>query len=375
MPALLLNYFGQGALLLREPARRRAIRSSPWCPPGALTYVLVGARDAGDGDRVAGADLGRLLADAARRCSSATSRASTIEHTSSDTEGQIYIAAINWLLAVACLALVLAFRESTRLAAAYGIAVTGTMAITSVVYFVVARDDWGWPLWKALPLLLLFLSSTCRSSARTCSSSSTAATCRSSSPSSSSSSWSSGGAAARILLDASAQSSPTPRTFSPRRCATASARVPGTGVFLTAHESGMPATLAHFRRHVNALPQRIAVLRVRFEHVPRVRTADSVEVAEEAPGFLRITLRAGFMERPCLPERLRDAKASCKLALDAPDVTYYIGRETFLRTNAGDMGRVAETLYAFLYNVSSSATGYFGLPPEQVMEVGMHIDL
>jgi len=126
---------------------------------------------------------------------------------------------------------------------------------------------------------------------------------------------------------------------------------------------------------VNALPERIAVLRVRFEHVPRVHTAECVEVAEEAPGFLRITLRAGFMERPCLPERLRDAKASSKLGLDAPDVTYYIGRETFLRTDAGEMGRLSETLYAFLYNVSSSATGYFGLPPEQVMEVGMHIDL
>jgi len=89
----------------------------------------------------------------------------------------------------------------------------------------------------------------------------------------------------------------------------------------------------------------------------------------------RITLRAGFMERPCLPERLRDAKASSKLGLDAPDVTYFIGRETFLATEKGEMGRFSESLFGFLYKVASSATTYFGLPPERVMEVGMHIDL
>jgi KUP system potassium uptake protein len=86
-------------------------------------------------------------------------------------------------------------------------------------------------------------------------------------------------------------------------------------------------------------------------------------------------MRAGFMERPCLPDRLREAEASCKLGFDAPDVTFYIGRETFLRTEEGEMGRAAESLFAFLYNTSSSASSFFGLPPERVMEVGMHIDL
>jgi KUP system potassium uptake protein len=81
------------------------------------------------------------------------------------------------------------------------------------------------------------------------------------------------------------------------------------------------------------------------------------------------------MERPCLPERLRDARASSGLGLDAPDVTYFIGRETFMATAKGEMGRASESLFRFLYNVASSVTSYFGLPPEQVMEVGMHIDL
>ena len=153
------------------------------------------------------------------------------------------------------------------------------------------------------------------------------------------------------------------------------ARVPGTGVFLTAHTSGVPPALVHYRRHVHALPQRIVILHVEFEHAPRVALAECVTVKEEQPGFFRVTLRAGFMERPSLPDRLREAPASSALGLDAADVTYFIGRETFLATDEGEMGRFSESLFSFLYKVASSATTYFGLPPERVMEVGMHIDL
>ena len=152
-------------------------------------------------------------------------------------------------------------------------------------------------------------------------------------------------------------------------------RVPGTGVFLTAQATGVPASLVHYLRHVHALPERIVLLRVALDHAPRVPIADSVTVDEEEPGFYRVTVRAGFMEHPCLPQRLCEAPPTCKLGLDAPDVTYFIGRETFLATAQGEMGPFAESLFSFLYKVASSATSYFGLPPDRVMEVGMHIDL
>jgi len=155
LPSLVLNYFGQGALLLEDP---RAAESPFFAlvPHGALTYALVLLA------AVATVIASQALISGAFSLTHQAVQLGflprvTIVHTSSETEGQIYIPEINWGLAAACLSLVLTFRESSKLAAAYGIAVTGTMAITSIVYFVVLRQTWRWPLWKALPLLVLFL--------------------------------------------------------------------------------------------------------------------------------------------------------------------------------------------------------------------------
>ncbi len=298
-----------------------------------------------------------------------------VRHTSSATEGQIYIGAVNWILAICCLALVLAFKGSSALAAAYGIAVTGTMAITSGCYFVVLREDWKWPLWRALPLLLLFLvvdltffgSNLLK--------------------------FLDGGyvpivvavvvfvimlvwrRGRTLLIRHTNEVAPDSAGFFAEATRDGVAHVPGTGVFLTGQTTGVPAALAHYRRHVHALPERIVLLHVEFEHTPRVAIDECVVVNQELDGVYRITLRAGFMERPNLIARLCEAPASCKLGLDQPDVTFFIGRETFLATDQGEMGRVSESLFSFLYKVASSATTYFGLPPERVMEIGMHIDL
>jgi len=373
MPALVINYFGQGALLLHDASAR----TNPFfamVPAGALTYVLVAL------SATATVIASQALISGAFSLTRQAVQLGylprfEIRHTSSAAEGQIYIGAINWLLAFACLTLVVAFGASTRLAAAYGIAVTGTMAITSGVYFVVLREDWKWPLWKALPLLLLFLSIDLAFFG------------------SNLLKFVDGGyvpivvavivftimivwrRGRTVLMRHIAGMAPDLPRFLADAERDDVARAPGTGVFLTAHERGVPAALAHYRRHVHVLPERIVILRVVFEHVPRVPIADSVEVTPEAPTVYRITLRAGFMERPCLPDRLRDAPASSGLGLDGPDVTYFIGRETFLATAKGEMGRASETLFRFLYNVASSATSYFGLPPDRVMEIGMHLDL
>jgi KUP system potassium uptake protein len=373
MPALVLNYFGQGALLLHDPAAR----SNPFfamVPPGGLTYVLVGL------SATATVIASQALISGAFSLTRQAIQLGylprlELRHTSVETEGQIYIGAVNWLLAVACIGLVLGFQASSRLAAAYGIAVTGTMAITSGCYFVVMRRTWKRPLWQALPLLVLFLAIDLTFFG------------------SNLLKFVDGGYVpivvalfvftimmvwrrGRVLLvrrtDATVPDAM--RFFNDAAC-DGVPRVTGTGVFLTSHPSGVPASLVHYRHHVHALHQRIVLLRVVFARVPRVPLAESVVIEEEGPGFYRITLRAGFMERPCLPERLREAPATSALHLDAPEVTYFIGRETFLATKKGELGPITETLFGFLYKIASSATAYFGLPPEQVMEVGMHVDL
>ncbi|MCU1280748.1 MAG: trkD, partial [bacterium] len=373
MPSLVLNYFGQGALLLHDPSAR----GNPFfamVPAGALTYVLVAL------SATATVIASQALISGAFSLTHQAIQLGylprlDVRHTSQEAEGQIYIGAINWILAIFCLALVLTFRSSSRLAAAYGIAVTGTMAITSVCYFVVTRQRWKWPLWRALPLLVLFVSIDLTFFG------------------SNLLKFADGGyvpIVVAVIVFVLMVVWRRGRTLLVRRITAAApdvsrfiadaerdgvARVPGTGVFLTSQPSGVPASLVHYRQHVRALPERIVLLRVWVTHAPRVHVVDCVDVAEEAPKLYRITLRAGFVERPCLPERLRDAPLTASMKLDAPDVTYFIGRETFLATKKGEMGPVTESIFSFLYNLSASATMYFGLPPEQVMEIGMHIDL
>ncbi|HXU70562.1 MAG TPA: KUP/HAK/KT family potassium transporter [Polyangia bacterium] len=373
MPALALNYFGQGALLLHDPSAR----GNPFfamVPAGALTYVLVAL------SATATVIASQALISGAFSLTRQAIQLGflprlEVRHTSSATEGQIYIGAINWLLAILCIGLVLAFKSSSALAAAYGIAVTGTMAITSGCYFVVLREDWKWPLWKALPLLVLFLFIDLTFFA------------------SNLLKFVDGGYVPIVVALAvfvimvvwrrgrtllrrhTTEAAPDTARFFAEAARDRVARVPGTGVFLTAQTTGVPPALVHYRHHVHALPQRIVVLHVEFLHTPRVPISDCVLVAEEEPGFYRVTLRAGFMERPNLPNRLHDAPPSSALGLDAPDVTFFIGRETFMATDKGEMGRFSESLFGFLYKVASSATSYFGLPPERVMEVGMHVDL
>jgi KUP system potassium uptake protein len=373
IPSLVLNYFGQGALLLQDPAAA----GNPFfamVPAGLPTYLLVAL-----------SALATVIASQAliSGAFSLTRQATqlgylpriTVRHTSSATEGQIYVPFVNWALAIACLALVLAFRESSRLAAAYGIAVTGTMGITSIVYYVVVREDWKWPRWKALPLLLLFLG------------------------------WDipffvsnmlklpDGGyvpivvailiftvmmvwrRGRSLLITRLTATAPPIDRFVAGIEEKARARVPGAGVFLTAQPSGTPAVLVHFVEHARSLHERVVLLTITFDRVPRVPLGERATVEELGKGFVRVVLHTGFMEKLDLPARLIDVCARARLGLDMAETTFFIGRETFLATSKGEMRRLPESLFSFLYKNAGSATGYFGLPPENVLELGMQIDL
>jgi KUP system potassium uptake protein len=373
MPALVLNYFGQGALLLQKPEAA----GNPFfamVPAGGLTYALVAL------STVATVIASQALISGAFSLTHQATQLGylprvSIKHTSSHTEGQIYIGSVNWALAVCCLALVLGFRESSRLASAYGIAVTGTMGITSVVYFVVLRVDWKWPLWKALPLLVLFLCfdlpffganllklvdggyvpilvATIIFSLMMI--------------------WRRGRTVLIRRLNAVAPPVDKFIRELDHRCG---ARVPGTAVFFTAQLSGIPAVLEHYVRAARSLHERVILLTVITDRVPRVPAEEPGSVEVLGAGFHRIIVHSGFMEKPHIPDRLCRAAAAAGMQIDVAEMAFFLGHESFLATSRGEMSQLPETIFAFLYRNAASATAYFNLPPEQVVELGMQIDL
>jgi KUP system potassium uptake protein len=299
----------------------------------------------------------------------------TVTHTSHEAEGQIYIPQINWGLMIACILLVITFQHSSRLAAAYGMAVTGTMSITSVTFFIVARQTWKWPMWRALPLLILFLAielpflsavalkffqggyipvlvgSVFFTMMMT---------------------WRIGRS---LLGEYIVQRSPEMDKFllgvdeRVMRC-------PGTGVFMASNSGRVPPILFHQSKRIRVLHKTVILFTVITEHVPALEHDRRLEVTELGCGFYRVLARCGFMESPNVPELLASAMERLNLGPeDYEHITYYVGRETFLATGRGKMGRWSETLFAFLSRNAQPATMYFGIPPDQVVELGTQIDL
>jgi KUP system potassium uptake protein len=281
---------------------------------------------------------------------------------------------MNWGLAIACIVLVLLFRESGKLAAAYGIAVSGTMAITSVVFYVVTRQTWGWPLWKSLPLLVLFLSFDlpffCANLFK----------------------FLEGGyvpilvgaaffvvmlnwkIGRNVLHEAIAVKAPPLDRFI-AGVEDVCARVPGTGIFMASTGRGVPPVMMHHVRRIGVLHANIVILTVTFEHVPSIDASERCEYADLGKGFHRIVARYGYMDHPDVPSLLAAAQEAHSLSIDLATATYYVGRETFLATHAGKMGAWSESLFAFFSRNARSATSYFSLPHEQVVELGTQIDL
>jgi KUP system potassium uptake protein len=300
----------------------------------------------------------------------------TIRHTSRDTEGQIYIPEINWLLALGCILLVLAFRASDRLAAAYGIAVTGTMAITSIVYYIVTRHTWGWSRVKAMPLLALFLSFDLAFfganvfkfldggyvpiligigfiAAMLI--------------------WSKG---RTLIVEQYTKKFPSFAEAVPLLENELVSRVPGTAVFLVSSLDHMPPSLMRLAERGRALQATILLLTVAHSDTESVIPEQHrVEYKALGHGYHRVIIHAGYIERPCVHDILKRVAAEHGLGFDVEDVTYYLGRETILTSGAGRMGKVAETLYGYLQRNAVAADRHFGLPPRQVVEIGTQIDL
>ena len=298
----------------------------------------------------------------------------TVTHTSKEAEGQIYVPEINWSLAIACVALVLGFRESSRLAAAYGIAVTGTMVITSLIFFEVTRCTWRWPLWKSVPLLVLFLSFDVPFFAANLfkfvdggyvpvlvAAVLTVVMIT----------WNRG---RRIYGERAATIAPPPDVFLAELPGKLASRVPGCGIFLTGQLTGVPLSLVHYVGRIHVLPENVLLLTIDVVHTPHA-PADAMRLEPLGEGIVRLTIERGFMDAPHVAPLLEVAIARFGLHVDPRTVTYCLGRETFLATSAGSMGKFSETLFAFLVRNARSATSHFQIPPEQVIEIGLQIDL
>jgi KUP system potassium uptake protein len=298
-----------------------------------------------------------------------------ITQTSAVGYGQIYVGSVNWLLMLVTLGLTLGFGSSSRLAAAYGIAVSATMLMTSVLLFIAMRQIWRWPLPLAGAVagaLVLVDASFVAANMLKVADGGYVPVLLAVVVYSVMLIWHRGSeAVATRLRDALLPI----ETFMQRIEADGTARVPGTAVFLTRTERDAPPVLIWYVRHTRALHERVFILTVVTESVPWVDDATRVSVQEIAPHVWRALARYGFMERPDVPKLLRYAHdAGC--AIDQSDITYFVGHETVVAQEDGrGLPRWLEEAYALLQRNSAHVTDYFRLPAERVVEIGREISI
>lgn len=370
-PALLLNYFGQGALLLKDP--NFAFNPFYGLVPRSLLYPIVCL-----------ATIATIIASQAMISGifSLTQQAVQLGlcprvrmiHTSRETQGQIYIPEVNYLMMVACIGLVLVFKKSSGLAGAYGIAVTADMAFTSVLFFFVITRTWGWSLGKAVPLLVLFLIFDISYFGAnllkvfdggwvTLTIAAIIATAMIT--------WKDGRAelARKMLtsrlpvdlfLEDVAQHKPP--------------RVRGTAIFMSVSPVGIPVSLLHHYKHSQVLHEKVVLLSIRSTDIPVLPDEEKVKIEELGEGFYRIVAFYGFAEKPNVP-RIMQLASLQGLITDPATTTYFLSRESLLTGGDSKMMRWRKALFVYLSRNAGTATAYFDVPPDRVVELGLQIQL
>jgi KUP system potassium uptake protein len=369
-PCLLLNYLGQSALLLADP---KAI-DNPFfrLAPDWAQLPLVGL-----------ATLATVIASQAviSGAYSVTQQAVQlgflprlrITHTSASAAGQIYVPLVNWLLLIFVLLLVLTFRSSGNLASAYGIAVTGTMVITSLMVGILVFTIWKWNRWAAGLLVGAFLIvdgayfasnitkipdggwfpllvGACAFTVLT--------------------TWATG----RRLLRERLFESAMPLDLFIKTAAKSVRRVPGTAVFLSASPEGAPPALLHNLKHNKVLHERIVILTVKVMGRPHVDDADRVEFSELGPDFYRIIARYGFMQEVDVPAAMAMAR-QCGAPFKLMETSFFLGRQTLVASDRPGMAVWREKLFAWMMRNAESAMEFFKLPTNRVVELGSQLEI
>ncbi len=370
LPALLCNYFGQGALLLRDPSAAHHPFYGLVHVWARIPVVLLATAATVVASQAVISGAFSLTKQAIQMGYLPRLR---VIHTSASEPGQIYIPQINMILLVATVALVLGFRSSSQLAAAYGVAVTTTMLITTVLMYVVARRRWGWSAWKAGVPMAIFLLVDLSFFAANISKIAHGA-------------WFplAIGAAAFVMMTTwkkgrailaqklYAHGQPLDR-FAHHLPGDAS-RVPGKAVFLAGRPQITPPALVHNLKHNHAIHEQVAVLTVLTENKPRVPRNEKVHVEELENGFFRIVAHYGFMEDPNVPHVLALAREQ-GLDFELDEVSFFLGRETLLPDRHPLMPIWRERIFAFMSRNSQGPTAFFGIPPDQVVELGTQVKI
>jgi KUP system potassium uptake protein len=371
LPALLLNYFGQGALVLLHPVTAH----NPFygLAPGWAIYPLVVL-----------ATAATIIASQAviSGCFSLTRQAiqlgfsprMEIQHTSAEEVGQIYVPTVNWILMAATIGLVLGFKSSSSLAAAYGIAVTTTMMITTLLFYVVTRRLWHWGRWVALPLATAFLVvdvSYFAGNVIKVEHGGWFSLVVAGAVFALMSTWKRG---RQILAERLRIGELPVQSLLEDIAANPPLRVPGTAVFMTGRAYGVPAALLHNLKHNKVVHQRVILLTVLTVDAPRVRPEDRIDVTPLDMGFYRVIVRFGFMEDPDIPAALSVAGRD-RLELDWVTTTFFLSRETLLITERPGMAPWRERLFAFMARNAARAMAYYRIPPDQVIEIGAQVEL
>jgi KUP system potassium uptake protein len=370
-PALLLNYFGQCALLLNKPGA--SFHPFYGLVPIGLLYPMVAL-----------ATIATVIASQALISGAFSLTQQAIQlgfspriqivHTSAEVKGQIYIPAVNYALMIACLLLVLSFKESGRLAGAYGLAVTATMTLTSGLYLVTAIYAWRWPMWKALPpvgLFLLFDLSFFSANLFKIFDGGWITLVAATVITTVFTTWKKGREelrrklfADRLPLDA----------FLSDVARHALHRVRGTAVFMTISPEGVPSTLVHHVKHNQVLHEHVALLTIQSADVPSIEDDQRVNLESLGQGFYRLTALYGYMETPNIP-RIMKLAAMSGMPVEPTRTSFYLGRETLLTTGASRMMRWRKALFVYMSRNATNPSTFFGIPPNRVVELGAQIKL
>ncbi len=371
-PALMLNYFGQAALLLRDPsaAQNPFYRLAPaWALVPLVALATAAAVIASQ------ALISAVFSLTRNAVQLGYCPRMKIEFTSASQMGQVYVASINYALMLATMALVVGFGSSSRLAAAYGIAVTLNMTITTALAYVIARQVWGWgrvvagPIavfflladlafvtgnalkvlhggWVALGIALLIFTLL--------------------------STWKTGrGVLAERLRE---RAFPLTRLLE-RLERHPPLRVPGTAVFMTGTSLGAPPPLLHNLEFNKVLHDQVILLTVTTTESPHVAPGQRAQVERLGDRFFRVTLDYGFMEQPDVPLALGNLPPESGLQVDIPETAFFLGRETLLATGRPGMFIWREKLFALMSRNAQRATAFFKIPPERVVEIGIQVEL
>jgi KUP system potassium uptake protein len=375
LPALMLNYMGQGAMILTmTPQEAQLAIRDPFflmVPDMISTPVIILTI------------MAAVIASQAviSGAFSLTQQAIqlgfmprlSIQHTSEKAAGQIYIPAINWGLAIMVLLLVLFFQSSSNLAAAYGIAVTGAMFIDTCLIAVVLLSLWKWPKWKALPILgIFFIVDFAYFGANLLKVPSggwvplliglvifTLLT-----------TWSRG----RALMRERMAESSMPMEIFIKSAANSATRVPGTAIFMASAASGVPSALLHNIKHNRILHERVIVLTVQIEDVPFVRSGERIVCKDLGEGFYRVKMRFGFLEETNVPATL-DLVDLCGPKFDMMNTSFFLSRQTLIASKIPGMAIWREKVFAWMLRNAANAMEFFKLPSNRVVELGSQVEI